>query len=209
MALAKSTRRLCFMGPRLRRLRRDLRPDPGRHGRRPRDFGLLRRAAGAQPAAGDGGHAAAAGAGPTRSTSPTSPATAAPITSARLQAVLKDPMFADIDMPSLEISDVATNYPGRHRSVPAALHRLSRGAAGARRPRRARRRRRRARSAASVDANDPVAEVRRFLAARRNNFPDPRRRRRAAGAGRRRPERIHRAAEGPSQPRRSAICRPT
>ena len=31
---------------------------------------------------------------------------------ARLQAVLKDPMFADIDMPSLEISDVATSYPG-------------------------------------------------------------------------------------------------
>ena len=31
---------------------------------------------------------------------------------ARMQAVLKDPMFADVDMPSLEISDVATSYPG-------------------------------------------------------------------------------------------------
>ncbi|WP_216074533.1 hypothetical protein, partial [Acinetobacter baumannii] len=31
---------------------------------------------------------------------------------ARLQGILKDPMFADIDMPSLEISDVATSYPG-------------------------------------------------------------------------------------------------
>ena len=31
---------------------------------------------------------------------------------ARLQAVLKDPMFADIDLPALEIADVATNYPG-------------------------------------------------------------------------------------------------
>src|SRR5215468_6316873 len=30
---------------------------------------------------------------------------------ARLQAVLKDPMFADLDMPSLEISDVATSFP--------------------------------------------------------------------------------------------------
>ena len=31
---------------------------------------------------------------------------------ARLQAVLKDPMFADIDLPPLETSDVATNFPG-------------------------------------------------------------------------------------------------
>lgn len=31
---------------------------------------------------------------------------------ARLQAVLKDPMFADIDLPSLESADVTTNFPG-------------------------------------------------------------------------------------------------
>src|SRR5438105_13325160 len=31
---------------------------------------------------------------------------------ARLQAVLKDPMFADIDLPSLEVADLATNFPG-------------------------------------------------------------------------------------------------
>ena len=30
---------------------------------------------------------------------------------ARLQAVLKDPLFADIDLPALESGDVATNYP--------------------------------------------------------------------------------------------------
>jgi hypothetical protein len=30
----------------------------------------------------------------------------------RLQAVLKDPMFADIDLPSLETADVTTNFPG-------------------------------------------------------------------------------------------------
>lgn len=91
---------------------------------------------------------------------------------ARLQGILKDPMFADIDMPSLEISDVATSYPGiteallrlytAYREEQLALADRSgdgpiKGAHGA--------------GAHSFDANDPVAEVRRFLAARRNNFP--------------------------------------
>src|ERR1700761_7057297 len=31
---------------------------------------------------------------------------------ARLQAILKDPIFADIDLPSLEVGDVVTNFPG-------------------------------------------------------------------------------------------------
>ena len=87
---------------------------------------------------------------------------------ARLQSVLKDPMFADIDLPPLEAGDVATNYPG----IAEALLRLytayqeeqlalaDRSAEaeanfGAR----------------SSDAPDPVAESRRFLAARRNSFP--------------------------------------
>jgi predicted transcriptional regulator len=86
---------------------------------------------------------------------------------ARLQAVLKDPMFADIDLPSLETADVAGNFPG----IAEALLRLyttyqeeqlalaDRSAetqeAGLR----------------SSDAPDPVAESRRFLAARRNSFP--------------------------------------
>src|SRR5271156_754845 len=39
---------------------------------------------------------------------------------ARLLAVLKDPMFADIDLPSLETADVTTNFPG----VTEALLRL-------------------------------------------------------------------------------------
>ena len=30
---------------------------------------------------------------------------------ARIQAILKDPMFSDIDIPALEISDVAVSYP--------------------------------------------------------------------------------------------------
>jgi len=87
---------------------------------------------------------------------------------ARLQGVLKDPMFADLDMPTLEVSDVATSFP----SVTEAFLRLytayreeqlalaDRSGPGA------------AESFAgqNLDANDPVAEVRRFLAARRNNF---------------------------------------
>lgn len=83
---------------------------------------------------------------------------------ARLQAVLKDPMFADIDLPALEATDVATSYPG----VTEALLRVytaykeeqlalaDRGAEG---------------RARDVDAPDPVAEARRFLEARRNSFP--------------------------------------
>jgi len=81
---------------------------------------------------------------------------------ARLQAVLKDPIFADIDLPALETADVAANFPG----VTEAFLRLyttyqeeqlalaDRGAA-----------------AGAADAADPVAESRRFLAARRNSFP--------------------------------------
>lgn len=90
---------------------------------------------------------------------------------ARLQTIVKDPMFADIDMPSLEVSDVATSYPGiteaflrlytAYREEQLALaDRRPQGPAGAHGP-----------GAHSLDANDPVAEVRRFLAARRNNFP--------------------------------------
>ena len=86
---------------------------------------------------------------------------------ARLQAVLKDPMFADIDLPALETSDLTGNFPG----ITEALLRLyttyreeqlalaDRGAevheAGGE----------------GSDATDPVAESRRFLAARRNSFP--------------------------------------
>lgn len=86
---------------------------------------------------------------------------------ARLQAVLKDPMFADIDVPALETTDIATNFPG----IVDALLRLytayqeeqlalaDRGAEA------------RSTGMRSTDAPDPVAESRRFLAARRNSFP--------------------------------------
>jgi predicted transcriptional regulator/transcriptional regulator with XRE-family HTH domain len=87
---------------------------------------------------------------------------------ARLLAVLKDPMFADIDMPSLETADITTNFPG----VTEALLRLytayqeeqlalaDRGDDGLA-----------AGEGHGADAADPVAEARRFLAARRNSFP--------------------------------------
>ncbi len=84
--------------------------------------------------------------------------------SARLQAVLRDPMFTDIDVPSLEVSDVVTGFPGiteaflrlhtAYREEHLAL--ADRGAEA---------------SGGSAEASDPVAEARRFLAARRNNFP--------------------------------------
>lgn len=86
---------------------------------------------------------------------------------ARLQAVLKDPMFADIDLPSLEAADVTTNFPGvteallrlytAYREEQLALADrgadLQPGAGGA------------------PEASDPIAESRRFLEARRNSFP--------------------------------------
>jgi predicted transcriptional regulator/DNA-binding XRE family transcriptional regulator len=84
---------------------------------------------------------------------------------ARLQGVLQDPMFADIDLPTLEVADAATNYPG----ITEALLRLytsyreeqlalaDRGAAPA--------------EGDESDPLDPVAEARRFLTARGNCFP--------------------------------------
>ena len=89
--------------------------------------------------------------------------------SARVRSVLKDPMFSDIDLPSLEVADIAANFPG----VTEALLRLyssyqqeqlsladkiaAADAAGD--------------GAGAGAASDPVAEARQFLAARRNVFP--------------------------------------
>ena len=88
---------------------------------------------------------------------------------ARMQAVLKEPMFADIDIPPLEISDIAIGYPGlaeaflrlytAYREEQLAL--ADRKGPGLTGP-----------ASSSDDGSDPVAEVRRFLAARRNNFAD-------------------------------------
>ncbi|WP_260927569.1 short-chain fatty acyl-CoA regulator family protein [Novosphingobium sp. 9] len=85
--------------------------------------------------------------------------------SARLQAVLKEPMFADIDLPALDVEDIATSYPGfaeallrlhtsyREEQLALAARREGEGEGGA------------------APASDPVAESRAFLASRRNCFP--------------------------------------
>ena len=169
--MATATIRSVFMGPRLRRLRRDLgltQADMAsdldisapyvallERNQRPVTADMLLRLARTYKIdlanlAGDGGadH------------------------TARMQAVLKEPMFADIDIPPLEISDIAIGYPGlaeaflrlytAYREEQLALaDRVSPGLSGAS-----------SSSRDSLDVNDPVAEVRRFLAARRNNFAD-------------------------------------
>ena len=86
---------------------------------------------------------------------------------ARLQTVLKDPIFADIDVPALETTDVVTGFPGiteaflrlhtawREENLALADSKVEFWGAGT----------------PGHDNLDPVAEARRFLAARRNNFP--------------------------------------
>ncbi|UFZ05621.1 short-chain fatty acyl-CoA regulator family protein [Bradyrhizobium ontarionense] len=90
---------------------------------------------------------------------------------ARMQSILKDPMFSDIDIPALEISDLAVSYPGmteaflrlytayREEQLALAEQRAPAISGSTPRP-----------GQETIDANDPVADVRRFLAARRNNF---------------------------------------
>lgn len=80
--------------------------------------------------------------------------------SARLNAVTRDPIFADLEMASMDVEDVSRSYP----SVAEAIIRLYTAykdgqlALADRRD-------------DSVEAPDPVAEARRFLSARRNCFP--------------------------------------
>lgn len=85
----------------------------------------------------------------------------------RLQNVLKDPIFADIELPSLETADVVTNFPGIAEAflrLYTAYHEeqlaLADRGADARRA-----------GGRDIEDSDPVAEVRRFLGARRNSFP--------------------------------------
>lgn len=82
---------------------------------------------------------------------------------ARLAAALRDPMFADIDLPGLEVSDAAINSPG----IAEAFLRLHTAWA----ERQLELADRSAAMAEGGDVADPVAEVQRFLAARNNCFP--------------------------------------
>ncbi len=81
----------------------------------------------------------------------------------RIADMLRDPIFADIDLPTLEIADVATNFPG----VSEALLRLhgaylrDQHALAEQRV-----------QGGPSDAVDPVAEARRFVASQRNYFHD-------------------------------------
>lgn len=80
----------------------------------------------------------------------------------RLQDVLRDPIFADIDLPALEVADLATSFPG----VSEALLRLH-GAYTKEQQALAEQR-----ESGDRGAADPVAEARRFFSAARNHFPD-------------------------------------
>ena len=83
---------------------------------------------------------------------------------ARLQAVLKDPMFADIDLPALAMQDVAVNYPGFSEAL-LRLHTAFREEQLALADRSG------DRTETPEQAPDPSADARRFLGARRNSFP--------------------------------------
>lgn len=83
---------------------------------------------------------------------------------ARLQAVLRDPIFSGIDLPALEITDAATSFPG----ITEAMLRLY---TAYQEEHLALADRAAEQSDDPDNANDPVAEARRFLAARRNFFP--------------------------------------
>jgi len=83
--------------------------------------------------------------------------------SARLQSTLRDPMFAGIELKALEVADAAANFPG----VTEAFLRLY----TAYREEQLALADRSADQRDAPDAADPVAESRRFLAARRNSFP--------------------------------------
>lgn len=80
----------------------------------------------------------------------------------RLSAMLKDPIFADIDLTTLEIADIATSFPGVAEAMlrlHGAYAREQQALAGLRE------------GAVSDPAADAVGEARRFMTRTRNHFP--------------------------------------
>lgn len=80
----------------------------------------------------------------------------------RLADVLRDPVFAGIELPALEVADLATSFPGVSEALlrlHAAYTREQRALAEQRGP------------DGSMPENDPAAEARRFIAGHRNHFP--------------------------------------
>lgn len=86
---------------------------------------------------------------------------------ARLQAALRDPLFADIDLPALQAADVATNYPGMTEAF-LRLHAAYRQEQAALADRQARVGPDGGEGGGAIDAVD---DARRFLARHRNSFP--------------------------------------
>ncbi|MXO61333.1 ImmA/IrrE family metallo-endopeptidase [Altererythrobacter salegens] len=84
----------------------------------------------------------------------------------RLEAVLRDPIFADIDLPALDVADVATSFPG----FAEALLRVH-AAYSDEHLALAQRRSAETGAPAVSGPTNPVVEARAFLAARRNCFP--------------------------------------
>lgn len=81
----------------------------------------------------------------------------------RLAEVLRDPLLADIDVPALEVADLATSFPG----VTEAMLRLH--AAFAREQQALAEQR--LGTGPDDAAPDPMVEAQRFVAAQRNHFP--------------------------------------
>lgn len=79
----------------------------------------------------------------------------------RLGEVLRDPIFAEIDLPALEVADVATNFPG----ITEALLRLH-GAYTREQQALAEQHA----SGGATAGSDPIGEARRFVASHRNYF---------------------------------------
>ncbi|MEM9014471.1 MAG: short-chain fatty acyl-CoA regulator family protein [Pseudomonadota bacterium] len=77
-----------------------------------------------------------------------------------LRDAIADPLFEDLDIAALEIEDIARSFPGITEAMLRlyATHKESRLALADRRD-------------GPIPAADPIAEARRFLAARRNSFP--------------------------------------
>ncbi len=80
----------------------------------------------------------------------------------RIAEVLRDPIFADIDLPALEVADLATNFPG----VSEALLRLH-GVFTREQEALARQR-----VSGGAEQGDQVDAARAFLASQRNHFPE-------------------------------------
>lgn len=79
----------------------------------------------------------------------------------RIAAVLRDPIFADIDLPALEVADLATSFPGISEAL-LRLHQAYVRDAQALAEQRA--------AGPLAQENEPVREAQRFLAANRNYF---------------------------------------